>query len=70
MSELVEILLSNTLYMIITVCISVAVIYFAAKKMTKLLLVALIALIVFLSYVYYTGESVGDTVDRAGEVIR
>jgi hypothetical protein len=70
MSDLIDLILSNTLYLIITVCILGVMIYFGMKKMSKLFIIALIALIGFLGYVYYTGESVEDSVDKAGEIVK
>jgi ABC-type transport system involved in cytochrome c biogenesis permease subunit len=70
MSDLINMILSNTLYMIITACILGVMVYFGIKKMTKLLIFSFVVLIAFLSYVYYTGESVEDTVDKAGEVVK
>jgi ABC-type transport system involved in cytochrome c biogenesis permease subunit len=70
MSYLINMILSNTLYMIITACILGVMVYFGIKKMTKLLIFSFVVLIAFLSYVYYTGESVEDTVDKAGEVVK
>jgi hypothetical protein len=70
MSDLIDLIISNTLYLIITVCTISAAIYFGMKKMTKLFLFSCIILIAFLSYVYYTGESVEDTMDKAGDVVK
>ncbi len=70
MSDLVELVVSNTLYLIITVCIAGVTLYFGMKKMTKLFVFSCIILVAFLSYVYYTGESVEDTVDKAGNVVK
>jgi hypothetical protein len=70
MSDFVQIILSNTLYMIITLCIVIVMVYFAMKKMAKLFIVACIILIAFLSYVYYTDMSVEEAVDKAGEVVK
>lgn len=70
MSDLIDMLITNTLYLIITVCIVSATIYFGMKKMAKLFAFSCIVLIAFLSYVYYTGESVEDTVDKAGNVVK
>jgi cell division protein FtsW (lipid II flippase) len=70
MSDLINMVVSNTLYLIITVCILGVMVYFGMKKMTKLFIFALIVLIAFLSYVYYTGESVENTVDKAGEIVK
>ena len=70
MTDLIDMILDNTLYIIISASILGVMIYFAMKKMMKLFLFALIALIIFLSYVYYTGESVEDAVDKAGEAVK
>ena len=69
MSDLVNIILSNTLYVIITACILGVMIYFATKKMTKLFIYASIILIAFLSYVYYTGETVTSTIEPVEEAV-
>ncbi len=69
-SDLIDMILSNTLYLLATVCIAGAAIYCGLKKMTKLFVISCIVLIAFLSYVYYTGESVEDTVDKAGDVVK
>jgi hypothetical protein len=70
MSDLVDLIISNTLYLIITVCTIGSAVYFGMKKMTKLFVFSCIVLIAFLSYVYYTGESVEDTMDKAGDVAK
>jgi hypothetical protein len=70
MSDLIEMIVSNTLYLIITVCIMGITVYFGMKKMTKLFVFSCIILIAFLSYVYYTGESVEHTVEKAGNVVK
>jgi hypothetical protein len=58
MGDFIDVILSNTLYLIIMVCILSVMIFFVIKKMTKFLIYASIILIAFLSYVYYTDESI------------
>jgi hypothetical protein len=70
MSDLIEIISSNTPYIITTACMFGITIFFAVKKMIKFLIIALIALVVFLSYVYYTGQTVEDTVDEVEDVVK
>jgi hypothetical protein len=70
MGDFINIILSNTFYIIITVCISGAIVYFIVKKMTKLYVLALILLIAFLTYAYYTGQSVQDTLEKAQETAK
>jgi hypothetical protein len=69
MSDFVDVILSNMLYMIITACILGVMVFFAIKKTTKLFIYASIILIAFLSYVYYTGESVTSTIEPVEKAV-
>ncbi len=69
MSDFINVILSNTLYMIITACILGVMAYFIIKKMTKLFIYASFILIAFLSYVYYTGESVNSTIEPVEKAV-
>ena len=69
MTDFIELLLSNTLYLIVTVCLLAVVVFFGAKKMTKLFIYAALILVAFLAYVYYTGESVESAVKPVQKVI-
>ncbi len=69
MSDFIDLILSNTLYMIITACILGVMVYFAIKKMTKLFIYASIIMIAFLTYIYYTGESVTSTIEPVEKAV-
>jgi len=52
MSDFINLILSNKLYLIIAACLLGIIAYFVIKKTIKLFLYALILLIVFLAYIY------------------
>jgi hypothetical protein len=56
-------ILSNSMYLIITICLLGIVAFFIIKKMTKLIIYSSILLIAFLAYIHYTGDSVTSTVE-------
>jgi hypothetical protein len=69
MGGFIDTILSNTIYVVVTMCILCVMVYFAVKKMTKIFIIAFVILIGFLSYVYFTEGSVRDAADKAGEVV-
>ena len=62
-------LFTDNLYILITTALIIASIISAVKKITKLLFISLAALIVFFGYLYYTGESVADTIEQGQEAV-
>jgi hypothetical protein len=77
MGDFIDLILSNTLYIIIMACIFGVMVYFVIKKTTKLFLYASIILIAFLAYIHYTGKSVTSTikpvqkaVEKAKQVVK
>lgn len=69
MENIIELILSNEIYMLITICVLLAIFFFILKKMVKLIFYALGILIAFLAYVYYAGGSVENVLEPAQQVI-
>ena len=74
MENLLNIILSNSLYMIIAGIALVIILFLLIKKLFKFLLYACILFIAFLAYVHYTGGSVKETIknakDKGEEIIK
>jgi len=77
MSEFIDIILSNKIYLLILVCLTGAIVFLIIKKLLKLLVYAAIILLAFLAYIYYTGETVGSVLkpvekalEKAGEAVK
>jgi hypothetical protein len=70
MGDFIDVILSNTLYIIITAGILGVMSFFVIKKMTKLFMYASIILIAFLAYAYYTGESVTSTIEPIQKAVK
>lgn len=64
MQDLIDKLISNPLYLGIGVILIAVLLYAIFKRIVKLLIILFIALILFLVYVHYTGNSVKDKVER------
>ncbi len=62
-------ILTNELYMIITAVLLLAVIFSAVKKITKLLIYSFAALAAFIAYLYFTGVTVADTIEQGQEAV-
>jgi Ca2+/Na+ antiporter len=69
MENVIELILSNEIYLLITIGVIIALVFFVLKKMIKLIIYATIILLAFLAYVYYTGESIDTAVEPAKEAI-
>ncbi len=69
MNDIINIILSNRLFTLFTLCIIAVIIFFIIKKLIKLLIYAAIILVAFLSYVYYTGKSVDSVIKPVEKVI-
>jgi len=69
MGDFIEIILSNKYYMILAACLVGIIIFFIIKKTIKLFMYALIILIAFLAYIYYTGKSVNSVVDPVKKAV-
>ncbi|MFZ9700749.1 MAG: hypothetical protein ACO3AF_06695, partial [Flavobacteriales bacterium] len=59
--------ISNPIFIAIAVGITALLIYFIIKKVLKLILFALIALVVFLLYAHFTGGDVEKTLEKGKE---
>ncbi len=74
MENLLNIILSNSVYMIIAGIALVIILFLLIKKLFKFLLYACILFIAFLVYVHYTGGSVKETIknakDKGEEIIK
>ena len=64
MQDLIDKLLYNPLYLAIGVVLIVILLYALFKRIIKLLIILFIAVLLFLAYVHYTGNSVRDKVER------
>ena len=69
MENVIDLILSNEIYLFITIGVIIALIFFIVKKMIKLIIYAAIILMAFLAYVYYTGDSMDTAVEPAKEAI-
>ena len=67
MENLLNIILSNSHYMIIAGIALVIILFLLIKKLFKFLLYACILFIAFLAYVHYTCGSVKETIKNAKE---
>ena len=70
MSDFVDIILSNKFYMIFAICIVSVIVFFVIKKTIKLFIYAVIILIAFLAYIYYTGKSVTSTIEPVEKAVK
>lgn len=65
--EFIDKLISNPIFIAVAVGIIALLIFFIIKKVLKLVLFALIALVVFLLYVHFTGGDVKKTLEKGTE---
>jgi len=70
MSDFINIILSNKIYMIIAVCILSVIVFFVIKKAIKLFIYALIILIAFLAYIYFTDRSVTSAIAPVQKAVK
>jgi Ca2+/Na+ antiporter len=70
MGDFIEIILSNKYYMTLAACIIGIIIFFIIKKTIKLFIYALIILIAFMAYIYFTGKSVHSAVDPVNKAVK
>lgn len=64
MQELIDKLLTNPLYLTISVILVVVILFSLFKRIMKLLIILVIALILFMVYVHNTGNTVKDKIER------
>jgi cell division protein FtsW (lipid II flippase) len=64
MQDLIDKLLSNSIYLTIGVILIVVILFAIFKRIVKLLIILFIAVVLFLAYVHYNGNSVKDKVER------
>jgi len=64
MQELIDKVISNPLYLTIGVILIVVLLYGIFKRIIKLLIFLFIAIILFLVYVHYNGNTVKDKIER------
>ena len=64
MQDLIDKLTSNSMYLTIGVILIVVFLFAVMKRVVKLLIFLFIAVILFLVYVHYNGNSVKDKVER------
>lgn len=64
MQDLIDKMISNPVYLTLGVILIVVLLYAAVKRIMKLFIFLFIAVILFLVYVHYTGNSAKDKVER------
>jgi len=64
MQDLFDKILTNPLYLTISVILLVVILYSLFKRIMKLLIILVLALILFMVYVHNTGNSVKDKIER------
>jgi len=64
MQDLIDKLTSNPVYLTIGVILIVVFLFAVMKRVVKLLIFLFIAVILFLVYVHYNGNSVKDKIER------
>lgn len=64
MQDLIDKVIANPLYLTIGVILAVVLLYAIFKRVIKLLIFLFIAIILFLVYVHYTGNTVKDKIER------
>lgn len=62
-------IISNDIYVIITAVLAVVIIFSVLKRIMKLFIYAVIALAAFFGYLYYTGETIADTVKQGEKAV-
>lgn len=69
MEQFVTLLLENPLYLVIAVILSVAVLLLFLKKILKLLAVAAAVSILYVAYLYWSGENIPETVKSVQQAV-
>jgi cell division protein FtsW (lipid II flippase) len=64
MQDLIDKMMSNPLYLTVGVILIVALLYAIMKRIMKLLILLFVAILLFLAYVHYTGNSVKYEVEK------
>jgi cell division protein FtsW (lipid II flippase) len=64
MQDLIDKVMSNPMYLTIGVILVVVIFYAIFKRIIKLLIFLFIAVILFLAYVHYNGNTVKDKIER------
>jgi ABC-type transport system involved in cytochrome bd biosynthesis fused ATPase/permease subunit len=64
MQDLIDKVMSNPMYLTICVILVVVIFYAIFKRIIKLLIFLFIAVILFLAYVHYNGNTVKDKIER------
>jgi hypothetical protein len=57
MSDFIDLILSNRIYLVIAISIVVCIIFFIIKKMMKFIILAIVLLVAFFAYLYYSSDS-------------
>ena len=65
--ELYNTIIDNPIYLAIAVILGLLLIYTALKKFIKMIILALLFIIVYLGYLYFTGDV--NTVEDVGKVL-
>ncbi|MEW5800137.1 MAG: hypothetical protein AB1728_14155 [Bacteroidota bacterium] len=69
MDTILNEIISNDTYLIITAVLVIVIIFSAIKKIMKLLMYAVIALAAFFGYLYYTGGTIADTIEQGEKTV-
>ena len=65
--ELYNTIINNPIYLAIAVILALLLIYSALKKFIKMIILALLFIVIYLGYLYFTGDS--NTVEDIDKVI-
>ena len=69
MEQFVTLLLENPLYLVIAVILSIAVLLLFLKKILKLLVVVAAVCVLFIAYLYWSGENVPGVIKGFEQII-
>jgi Ca2+/Na+ antiporter len=69
METILDEILNNDIYLLITAVLVIVLLFSAIKKITKLLLYSFVALAAFFIYLYYTGDTVAGTIEQGQEAV-
>ncbi len=70
MEQFITVLLGNPLYLMVAVIFSVAVLLLFLKKLLKLALVLSAVGILFIAYLYWSGQDIPEVVNAAEHVLK
>ena len=69
MEQFVTLLVENPLYLVVAVIVSIAVLLLFLKKILKLLIVVAAVCILYVAYLYWSGENIPETVKKMEQAV-